>query len=74
MPAWFPPSEEMAGFSRYDVSKAIAAGLSFRPLAETARDTLAWWKSKPGEEQSLRAGIDPEKEASVLKAWHDKNG
>jgi 2'-hydroxyisoflavone reductase len=74
MPAWFPPSEEMAGFSRYDVSKAIAAGLSFRPLAETARDTLAWWKSKPEEEQSLRAGIDPEKEASVLKAWHDKNG
>lgn len=73
MPAWFPPSEEMAGFSRYDVSKAIAAGLKFRPLAETARDTLSWWKAKPEDEQNLRTGIAPEKEATVLQAWHARN-
>ena len=74
MPCWVNPSPEMAGFSAYDVSKAIRAGLSFRPLAETARATLDWWKSKPEEEQALRMGIDPEKEDEVLRAWHSRNG
>jgi 2'-hydroxyisoflavone reductase len=74
MPVWVAPSPDMAGFSAYDCSKAIAAGLSFRPLEETARDTLEWWKSRPEEEQELRAGIDPEKEAAVLAAWHARAG
>jgi 2'-hydroxyisoflavone reductase len=73
MPVWVAPSAEMRGFSAYDCSKAISAGLSFRPLADTARDTLDWWKSKPEEEQTLRSGIDPEKEAAVLSAWHARN-
>jgi 2'-hydroxyisoflavone reductase len=74
MPVWVAPTPEMAGFSAYDCSKAIAAGLTFRPLADTARDTLEWWKSKPVEEQNLRSGIDPEKEAAVLAAWQLRNG
>ncbi len=74
MPAWFPKTPEMAGFSSYDISKAVGAGLSFRPLAETARDTLEWWKSKPEEERTLRMGLDPEKEEAVLEAWHARNG
>ncbi len=73
MPAWVDPSPEMAGFSAYDVSKAVGAGLAFRPLAETARDTLDWWKSKPEEERTMRMGIAPEKEAEVLRAWHDRS-
>jgi 2'-hydroxyisoflavone reductase len=74
MPVWVYPSEETQGFSAYDVSKALAAGLTFRPLAETARDTLDWWKSLPPEEQTLRTGLDPEKEAALLEAWHARNG
>jgi 2'-hydroxyisoflavone reductase len=74
MPVWVAPTPEMRGFSAYDCSKAMAAGLSFRPLAETARDTLDWWKSKPEEEQTLRSGIDPEKEEAVLAAWHARIG
>lgn len=74
MPVWVYPSEEMRGFSSYDCSKAIAAGLNFRPLADTARDTLDWWKAKPEEEQQLRTGVDPEKEARILAAWHARNG
>jgi 2'-hydroxyisoflavone reductase len=27
--------------------KAIDAGLTFRPLADTVRDTLAWWPTRP---------------------------
>jgi len=74
MPVWVYPSEETRGFSAYDCSKAIAAGLSFRPLADTARDTLEWWKSLPPDQQTMRTGSDPEKEARILAAWHATNG
>jgi 2'-hydroxyisoflavone reductase len=74
MPVWVYPSPEMAGFSAYDCSKAIAAGLTFRPLADTARDTLAWWKARPEDERTLRTGLAPEKEASILAAWHARTG
>lgn len=74
MPVWVYPGEETQGFSAYDVSKAVAAGLTFRPLAETALDTLEWWKGKPDDEQSMRSGIDPEKESAVLEAWHARSG
>ncbi|MGD2121131.1 MAG: epimerase [Gemmatimonadota bacterium] len=70
MPCWVYPSPETAGFSAYDCTKAIQAGLTFRPLAATAKDTLDWWKSLPEDRQALRTGIDPEKEANILRAWH----
>jgi len=45
--------------------------LTFRPLTETARDTLSWFKSQPQDRQSkMKAGITPEREAEVLAAWH----
>lgn len=69
MPTWVPPEGEMAGFSRIDVRKAIAKGLAFRPIEETARDTLAWWKTLPEERRAkLKAGISPEREAEALTA------
>ena len=74
MPCWVHPSEEMRGFSAYDCSKAFAAGLDCRPLAETAVATLEWWKSLPEDQQTMRTGIDPEKEARVLAAWHARSG
>src|SRR6185436_13864308 len=51
--------------------KAIAAGLGFRPLATTVRDTLAWWQTVP-EARRLkpRFSITPEKEAQALADWH----
>ena len=51
--------------------KAIAAGLGFRPLATTVRDTLAWWPSVPEARRTKpRFTITPEKEAEALAAWH----
>ena len=73
MPVWVYPSPETVGFSAWDCSKAIAAGLTFRPLADTARDTLAWWKSRPEDERGLRTGLSPEKEAAILADWHARN-
>ena len=47
-----------------------AAGLTFRPLAVTAADTLAWHKTRPQEAQDqLRIGIDADREREVLAAW-----
>jgi len=74
MPVWVYPEPQTRGFSAYDCSKAMAAGLTFRPLADTARDTLEWLKAKPEEERTLRTGLAPEKEKTILAAWHARNG
>jgi len=74
MPLWVYPSPEMRGFSAWDCSKAVEAGLTFRPLADTARDTLEWWASQPPEDRELGTGLDPEKEARILEAWHARSG
>lgn len=65
MPVWIPDTEEDAGFSRVDVSKAIGAGLKFRPLEETIRDTIAWAETRP-EDHEWRAGLNPDKERILL--------
>jgi len=71
MPVWIPPRGEEAGGARISIQRALAKGLTFRPLADTARDTLAWFKSQPSERQAkLKAGLTPEREAEVLAAWH----
>jgi 2'-hydroxyisoflavone reductase len=70
MPAWFPPTGPMAGFGYFSREKAIAKGLTFRPLADTAKATLDWFKTLPAERQAkLKAGIAPDKEQAVLAAW-----
>lgn len=52
-------------------ARAIAAGLTFRPLANTVRDTLAWWPSVPEARRAKpRFSITPEIEAAALAAWH----
>jgi 2'-hydroxyisoflavone reductase len=71
MPVWLPPRGEEAGGNQISNQRALAKGLTFRPLAETARDTLAWFKTLPQDRQShLKAGLTQEREAEVLTAWH----
>ena len=75
LPVWIPPRGEEAGGARISIQRALAQGLTFRPLAETARDTLAWFTSQPAERQAkLKAGLTPEREAAVLAAWHKQVG
>jgi nucleoside-diphosphate-sugar epimerase len=72
MPVW---TGEESGMARTNITRALAKGLTFRPLAETARDTLAWFKSQPQDRQSkLRAGLTPEREAEVLAQWRKQLG
>ena len=53
-----------------DNRRAIAAGMRFRPLATTARDTLAWHRSRTAEQQeNLRVGLTRARERELLEAW-----
>ncbi|AKS41237.1 NAD-dependent epimerase/dehydratase family protein [Wenzhouxiangella marina] len=73
MPVWIPSQGEYAGFSSWSNAKAIAAGLSFRPLADTVSALLEWFREQPEERQStIRAGLSPEREAEVLAAWRQR--
>lgn len=70
LPSWVPADSDMAGMMRADIGRALAAGLTFRPLGETVRDTLAWFDALPAERRAaLRAGLAPERERAVLAAW-----
>ena len=70
MPVWVPAQGESAGFARRLNNRALAAGLTFRPLATTASDTLAWFREQAPERQAkLRAGLSAEREKDVLTAW-----
>lgn len=76
MPCWLPSDGEYAGFGWRSVEKAVAAGLTFRPCAETVMDTLQWFDTLPEETRDRlrqRAGISAEKESEVLAAWHARD-
>lgn len=70
LPVWVPGNE---GFTQINCAKAIAAGLTFRPVPATAKDTLAWYKALPQDRRGkLLAGISAEKERELLAAWHGR--
>jgi 2'-hydroxyisoflavone reductase len=74
-PVWVPPLGDEAGSSRFDLTREVNTGLTFRPLAVTARDTLEFHFSRPPERQArLRFGMTAEREAEVLAAWHARKG
>jgi 2'-hydroxyisoflavone reductase len=76
LPMWIDAHGEWAGFGTMSNARATAAGLAFRPIGETAKDTLAWLASLPDDERAKvqSSGITREKEAKVLAAWHAKKG
>lgn len=70
MPLWIPARGTRVGFQRFDLSKPLAHGVTYRPLAVTARDTLRFHYSRPPErQQALRAGMDAEREETLLAEW-----
>ena len=67
---------ELSSFYGMENTKALSAGLSFRPLAKTIADTLAWERERSGRPLekdygvgAAVAGLSPEREAEVLRAW-----
>ena len=61
LPLWIPEADN--GIFEVRNDKAIAAGLTFRPLEETVRDTLDWDRTRPMDE-TMKAGLSRERERS----------
>ncbi len=71
MPMWIPNEGEDASFGTNSNARAVKAGLTFRPIGDTAKDTLAWLPTLP-EDQRQRArssGIKRDKEDKILAEW-----
>ena len=71
MPVWVPPTGDSAGFARTSNARAVARGLAFRPVADTVKATLDWFRTLPADRQAkLKAGLASDRENEVLVAWH----
>ena len=81
---WISPESEISGLVRLSSERAFKNGLTFRPFAETASDTLEWWNSLPKDRrQGMRGGLrggglefgpasmeqQMAREAEILAAW-----
>jgi 2'-hydroxyisoflavone reductase len=76
LPLWVV-DPEWSGLMDVDCSRAIAAGLEFRPLAETVRATFAWATgaaTATSEEHGspIDAGLSPGREAELLRVWRER--
>ena len=76
VPIWVPSSNSpYAGYGQVSNARAVAAGLTYRPLATTVTELMTWFRGLPAERQAtLRAGLARDKEAELLKAWHARKG
>jgi len=68
MPLWL--HEQDQNMDRVNIAAATAQGLRFRPLEDTARDTLAWERALAPDTRPASPSLKPEREAELLAAWH----
>lgn len=67
---WGLPEGNELGQMSISNKRAVAAGLTFRPIADTVKDTLAWWNTLPADrKEKNRFVLKPEREAEILAAW-----
>jgi 2'-hydroxyisoflavone reductase len=66
LPLWLA-DPALAAADKVDVGRALAAGLTFRPLAETVKGTLELATTVEG------VGLTTEREAALLAAWHARS-
>ena len=75
MVPWVIPTGNNLGHLTISNARAKAAGLGFRPIATTVRDTLAWWPTVPEERRNApRFALSPEQEAALLADWKARKG
>lgn len=70
MPLWSPGFVGEGGFTAV-ARKALGVGLTFRPLADTVRDTLVWEQSLPPDHPRPH-GLTPDRERAVRAAWRNR--
>ncbi len=69
---WIMPWGNNWGSPRVDNTKALEAGLTFRPLAESCRDLYEWWTTSDSiseERRERMAGGLMAREAEIIAAW-----
>jgi 2'-hydroxyisoflavone reductase len=62
LPVWVP--SQFIGFRTVNCNKAVGAGLAYRPLMTTIRDTLTW-----KGQAAMKAGLTREQETRILNEW-----
>lgn len=72
LPAWVD-EKEFCGLMQVDNAKAVRAGLKFRDISETIRNTYEWCKTRP-DDYEWKAGLKEEKETELLGKWFNRNG
>ncbi len=71
-PVWMARGSNGVAFATSDVTKAKAAGLTFRTLADTTRDAIAWYETLPADQKARAAGrLTAEREAELLRLWRE---
>ena len=75
LPLWLPADQ--AGMLNVDIGRAVAAGLSFRPLRDSVADIAAWQRENQAK-ATLASGItmgstlSRQREATLLAAYRDR--
>jgi 2'-hydroxyisoflavone reductase len=69
LPLWLRPDSPYPGILAADVTRALDAGLTLRPLVETVRATREWFAAAAGR-SDLRSGLDPLRETELLDTWN----
>jgi 2'-hydroxyisoflavone reductase len=69
LPLWIPQTYN--GLQAMDIDRALADGLTFRPLADTIRDTRQWNALRSGANTGVnpRAGMMRDREEKLLAEW-----
>lgn len=73
---WLLPRGDLAGVSLMSNQAAVRAGLRYRPLAMTARDTVEWWYSDAvpdARRQKPRFVLDAERETAMIRVWRERS-
>jgi len=71
-----PPTGDAAGYATVSNAKAVAAGMTFRSVADSARDSLKWIKEgqDPAATARMQDFLDSGNEDNLLKAWGESQG
>jgi 2'-hydroxyisoflavone reductase len=70
LPLWISDRKNYPGFLTINVNRAIAHGLTFRPLPQTIMETLRWDQTRP-QETALKAGMSRKRESELLRDWKE---
>ncbi|MCA9705150.1 MAG: epimerase [Myxococcales bacterium] len=69
LPVWCGRSGPRAGYGTRSNARALSAGLTLRPIADTIRDIMHWWSSQPAERRQLRTAVSDARQEQLLSAW-----